>query len=346
MLDESREILDVAPLGYPDTAFRALRAVHALRTAYADCRQILVELFRVVAERDHGAILNRFQSLMPELSAAALEMNAEPAIVQSLVRRFGWHPPSLSVVRWPWAVCIRTLGKFEVERDGVPLKFSGKAPRRVLEVLKVLIAHGCRDVHRQLLVDALWPDEEGDAGHAALEVAVARLRKLLGSQDTVLVRNEHVSLDLGRVWVDCLALDEVLDPDLEDGERRHRLLALYKGDFLPSDRDAPWSVRARLRLRAGFVRAVSAIARRLEANGDWHAALSLYERGLGIDDLAEDFYQGTMRCCLKLDRIAEGMTAYRRMRQSLSVVLGIAPSKDSEALARALVESRPVIAPP
>jgi DNA-binding SARP family transcriptional activator len=43
-----------------------------------------------------------------------------------------------------------------------------------------------------------------------------------------------------------------------------------------------------------------------------------------------------MRCYRGLGRHAEGLSAYRRLRQTLSVVLGIAPSEHTQALARAL----------
>jgi len=43
-----------------------------------------------------------------------------------------------------------------------------------------------------------------------------------------------------------------------------------------------------------------------------------------------------MRAFGALGRHAEGMSAYRRLRQTLSVVLGIAPSEHSQALARSL----------
>ena len=43
-----------------------------------------------------------------------------------------------------------------------------------------------------------------------------------------------------------------------------------------------------------------------------------------------------MRCCLHTGRHAEGLVIYRRMRQLLSVTLGMAPSGESEALYRAM----------
>jgi two-component SAPR family response regulator len=75
-----------------------------------------------------------------------------------------------------------------------------------------------------------------------------------------------------------LAFDR-LRVDGEDPERAvDRLLALYKGDFLPGDRDATWSVRARLRLRTQFIRRVVRVGRELESAGVPREAIRLYER--------------------------------------------------------------------
>jgi DNA-binding SARP family transcriptional activator len=53
-------------------------------------------------------------------------------------------PPSPDAERWPWPIRIRTLGCFEIERDGTQLRFEGKAQRQPLKMLKILIAAGER----------------------------------------------------------------------------------------------------------------------------------------------------------------------------------------------------------
>jgi len=55
--------------------------------------------------------------------------------------------------------------------------------------------------------------------------------------------------------------------------------------------------------------------------------------------LAEAFYQRLMRCYRQERRSAEAIAVYRRLRQTLSVTLGVAPSPASEALYRALISS-------
>jgi DNA-binding SARP family transcriptional activator len=39
-----------------------------------------------------------------------------------------------------------------------------------------------------------------------------------------------------------------------------------------------------------------------------------------------------MRCALQLRRPAEGLAAYQRLKRTLSILLGVAPSARSEAL--------------
>jgi LuxR family maltose regulon positive regulatory protein len=91
-------------------------------------------------------------------------------------------------------------------------------------------------------------------------------------------------------------------------------------------------------LRAKFVRLVESVAQADEIAGRWDKAIALYLKGLEADDLVEAFHLGLMRCYQALGRPAEAISAYRRLRQTLSVVLGIAPSPVAEKLARDLQE--------
>jgi DNA-binding SARP family transcriptional activator len=66
-------------------------------------------------------------------------------------------------------------------------------------------------------------------------------------------------------------------------------------------------------------------------------AIRLYLRGIDADVIVEAFHRGLMRCYRCAGRLTEAVSAYRRLRQTLSVVLGIAPSAESEALHREII---------
>ena len=88
----------------------------------------------------------------------------------------------------------------------------------------------------------------------------------------------------------------------------------------------------RERLRAKFVHAPGELGRQLEAHQRYEEAIGWYLRGLEADPIIETFYQGLMRCYVALDRRTEAIAAYRRLKQTLSVTLGLAPSTTTERL--------------
>jgi DNA-binding SARP family transcriptional activator len=278
-----------------------------------------------------------FGRVLSIMCAEALSAGIEPDYVRSLIHRFGLRPASQDDEAWPWPVKIYTLGRFEILRDGHLLEFPHKAPRKQLLVLKALLAFGGRDVPARRVADAIWPDEDGDASCRALGVNLVRLRTLLGSQDAITVSDERISLNPDCCWWDARAFEGLI-AESPAGARVDELLALYRGPFLSGDSDQPWTVPLRERLRTHFVRYLQRRAARLEAEGAWAGAAELYLRGIETEELAEDLYQGLMRCYRGLGRPAEGLAVYRRLRQTLSVVLGIAPTAQSEALYRSLAE--------
>jgi ATP/maltotriose-dependent transcriptional regulator MalT/DNA-binding SARP family transcriptional activator len=349
VLRTAEELIAGTFLTYFECEVRFLRAYAALGDASrTDALAATQDAVRHARERDyHYPNMLRFSATLPGVLGACLEAGVEAEYAREVIRRYRLRPPREDMESWPWPVRIHTLGRFEVQLDDVLLRFTGKTPRKPLALLKAIVAHGCIDVPQARLIDALWPDEEGDAGRQSFGVTMVRLRKLLGHHDAVLVADERVSLNPALCWVDAHAFEAKLKGSEERAasngpeavSRMQEALVLYNGPFLPSDAEAAWSVQMRLRLRGLFTAAVEDLGARHETAGEWERAIACYRRGLEADDLVEEFYLGQMRCYLALQRPAEGMAVFRRLRQTLSVVLGVSPSPASEAAARALSRS-------
>jgi ATP/maltotriose-dependent transcriptional regulator MalT/DNA-binding SARP family transcriptional activator len=284
----------------------------------------------------------------PRLCADALEQQIEPEFVRRYIQEYPLQPPADAPESWPWPIRIYTLGRFEILLGDKPIEFPHKSPRKPLALLKAIVAFGGSSVPAERLIDALWPDEEGDAALQAFEIALHRLRKLLAVQDAVTVVDRSVSLNQERVWTDVRALESTIaaigrlaanidDPSAED--QAERVLVLYRGHFLASDPQVAWAVSRRERVRSRFTQFVVALAMRYERGQDWDNAIRWYQTGIAADDLAESFYQGLMRCYLALGRRAEGLGVFRRMSLAFSTGLGVAPSAASEALRRGLLSS-------
>jgi DNA-binding SARP family transcriptional activator len=254
----------------------------------------------------------------------------------------------LGLDQWPWPVKIRTLGGFEILKDGKPLSYSRKVQQKPLAMLKLLLALGGKEVTEEKITDALWPEAEGDLSHQSFTTTLRRLRMLLGDERAIVLRDGRLSLDDRFCWTDVRALDRFIAE--ADGKKegpkhdtaRHRkmisqILDLYRGPFLSGEEDHTSVVACRERLRSRFLRCVADCGKHLEEAGEWDAALSCYRKGLEVDELAEEFYRGLMSCYGRLGRKAEAVSVYKRCRKALSTHLGVDPSRGTEALYRSLV---------
>ena len=338
-IEEHRRSSDRVNMEWARYAPDSAEAIMALRQG--DLPVLDDRLNRIFAhERDrmdqYGHMLAWWRGWAALLAAAAMERGIHVQRALAFIREFGLEAPEPYLEAWPWPVKIRTLGQFSVELDGEPLVFAGKTPRKLLGLLKAIIALGSRDVPEQKLADALWADEDGDTAHQSLTTALHRLRKLLGDKSLIRQRDGRISLDTGRVWVDAFAFEALFVAD-PAGDHAHsmRVIELYRGEFLAYE-DAPWAYAMREKLRARYLGLVSAAARRFEQDGRHEEALDLYRRGIEADELAETFHQGLMRCHHQVGRTPEALDAYRRMRELLDRVHGVQPSQATEELYRKL----------
>jgi tetratricopeptide (TPR) repeat protein len=148
---------------------------------------------------------------MSRLCAKALEHGIETEYVQRLIRLRGLEPDSASrhLKNWPWGIRIHALGQFSVTVGDEPLRSSGKQQRKPLDLLQLLVSAGERGLPVEQVVEALWPDLDGDKAYSACTSAVYRLRKLVGSEDAILTQEGRVALNPQRCYVDAWAFEHL-----------------------------------------------------------------------------------------------------------------------------------------
>jgi LuxR family transcriptional regulator, maltose regulon positive regulatory protein len=303
----------------------------------------------ITVAREHGYDFGPMPyccgDMMSRLALIAIEHEIDPSFALGIVRRYALPAPPNAGERWPWPVRIRMLGRFSIELAGAPAVTARKESRKPLDLLKLLLALGGDGVPVTRLCAALWPEAEGDAARNSFDNALHRLRKLLGGDAHVTLRSGGLSLNTATCWSDVAALDACLSGI--DGHAANadavellawseRALSLCQGEFLFGDEDLPDVLVARERLRARFERQMLVLGDRLEAI-DLHAqAALLYGRLTERQPLAEAVVRRHIVCLLALGQRAEAYEAFRRCRQQLSVVLGIRPAPETEALVASL----------
>src|SRR3954467_1514649 len=92
-------------------------------------------------------------------------------------------------------VAVRLLGRFSVSVDGVVLDTPWRL-RKAKTLVKLLALAPGHQLHREVLIDELWPDVDIAAGSNNLHQALHAARRVTGPEHLVL-RDEIVALATG-----------------------------------------------------------------------------------------------------------------------------------------------------
>jgi DNA-binding SARP family transcriptional activator len=314
----------------------------------AQAAQRLAAAIAGYRKRGEAVFLRHRPDVAARLADFALAQGIETDFVRALIERDHLAPPLGAGSAWPFRLRVHVLRRFELLRDGQPLRFSGKAQQRPLDLLKLVAALGGREVDSAYATAALWPDADGAAAKTSFDATLFRLRKLLGVEQAITLAGGKLSLSPALVWTDVQALEAAIDAAQRVGDgagaslsaSAARLIDAYPGALL-GDEEAAWIAKPRDGLRARFTRALMRLGELLEHRGDWTAAIDLYRRGLEADNLAESFYRGLMRSLSARGEHAEALNAYRRCRDLLSIVLGAKPAAETEWLYRQIAAGDP-----
>ena len=145
-------------------AIAQLEALRPLQTAgQADVLDALLAMARAVQALDQGADtaralvadalwrcqalgFNRFLMPLPAWAARVAEVGLQDRVatefVTTSVRARRLQPSDPAREDWPWRLQVQVLGELRLRRDGEPLHFVGKLPKKPLELLGLLAAHG------------------------------------------------------------------------------------------------------------------------------------------------------------------------------------------------------------
>ncbi|MFJ8579973.1 BTAD domain-containing putative transcriptional regulator [Micromonospora sp. NPDC093277] len=188
---------------------------------------------------------------------------------------------------------VRCFGRFRVCLHGEPLNWSPLRPR-ARAVARILAMHAGRAVHRDRLLDWLWPDTDPATATRTLHVALSSLRRFLdthlpaGDRETLLHRDGDAYLLAlpADGWCDVTEFRRALERASRRGSTRdpralddlRAAVDAYTGELLPEDGPAEWVVAERETVRR---QAADAAARLAEAALREAADAGVAVRGAG-----------------------------------------------------------------
>ena len=214
---------------------------------------------------------------------------------------------------------VRLLGGFQVEVDGRPIQAQAWRHRRGADLVKLLALAPEHRLHREELMERLWPELGGEAAAANLRKAVHYARRALGRQDSIESIGELVALwPAGDLRVDAESAETQARKALAGSVGLEAAADLFSGDLLPADRYADWTEPHRERLRRRRLEVLRAAAR--------------WEEVLQVDGTDEDACRALMRGHLERGDRRSAMREFQRLREILRVDLGVAPEPATVAL--------------
>ncbi|MGI9290111.1 MAG: BTAD domain-containing putative transcriptional regulator, partial [Gammaproteobacteria bacterium] len=280
---------------------------------------------------------------MSELLQAALDCEIETDYVRHIITTAGLTPGPAARLSpaWPWPVVIRQLGGFEFKLFGESANKKINNRPKLLELLQLLAAHDERGLSTGRLLDTMWPNADGDDARNALKSTVHRLRKVLGSQDTVLLEEGRVRLNSAYCWSDVQAFRMLARTHHQDEKRLQSFrsaLELYEGDLLPDD-DAAAVISLRKELRALEHNIVMELGQRYEQRHRWGKAMNIYRRGFEVNRLDEQVCRHLMSCYRHLGQEGNALAVYERCRDELQEQHAQALSAKTQSLAKDIFHS-------
>lgn len=207
-------------------SLNSLLAVMAIRHGQTERAIAYVRLaFAGMAAAGHFVVCGHTKTEFAKLCSFAFTNGVETEYITQLIDQRNLPAPSGAGAHdWPWRLVIRSRGPLSVTgRNGVIQLPRGKAR----ELLSALVAFGGKDVPIEKLCDALWPDADGDRARRVFDTTLHRLRKALGDDASLELREQRLSLAESRCWLDRTG----------------------PGVLLEDEPEAPWLLGARARLQ-------------------------------------------------------------------------------------------------
>ena len=239
------------------------------------------------------------------------------------------------------------LGGFGVEVDSRPVPASVWRLRKASELVKLLAITPGHRLHREQVIEQLWPDRPSDAGlnnfHQALHVARVALGAI-GKTDAlrILVLREGVLSfsPNAELWVDTEAFvsavrEAAVAPELATALETHDL---YRGDLLPDDQYLDWAVAPREDLAQSYLALLARLADLQEGTRDPEAAIGTLRELLERDPADEAAHRNLMRLYAVGDHRRMALRQYDRLRAVLARELEVEPSDESKQLYREILE--------
>jgi DNA-binding SARP family transcriptional activator len=252
-------------------------------------------------------------------------------------------------------VRVKLLGSFTILVGSRTISQDEWRLRKAANLIKLLALAPGHRLHREQLMEALWPDLGTNAASNNLRRVLHSTRKTLdpavGSRYLASQEGWLALCPGGALWVDVEAFEEAAVTARREGEPAayRAALDLYAGELLPADRYEEWAEDRRQQLRRLYLALLVELAGIYEERGENGPAIEALTRVTAEEPAHEEAHAGLMRlyalvgnngeahaALMRLYALSgsrtEALRQYERLKEALPKELGVRPSASSRAL--------------
>lgn len=235
---------------------------------------------------------------------------------------------------------IQALGTFLVSIGGK--RVVEWKSRKAEEIFKLLLLKRGRPVHKDIIVETIWPDVEVDEGDFRFYKAISRLYRSL-EPSGIAKKSSYVQCRDGAYWIDFSTVgffdvhcfQETLNRAslIHEKEGLEKAVPiyleaenLYKGDLFEGNIYQQWMESERERLKKDYIKILSKLSIFYHEKGDYWKSIEYCLKRINIERFSCEAHILLMKNYALSGEIFEVIRIYREYEQMLKEEMGIGPS--------------------
>ncbi|MBM9502115.1 transcriptional regulator [Leptospira sp. 201903071] len=239
-------------------------------------------------------------------------------------------------------IFIRALGSLELEKGGVRIpqtEISSK--KKMLKLVKILLIRFEKGIHREELLELLWPGMTDKNALNSLHALCFRLRRIIGNPEALVFSEDRLFFRQDLVQTDFQMFEKHYEGgakafrkgDTESAIQEFRFArAFYRGDFFDFDLYFPESEIRREYIRKSLIEIFRFLCEKDAEKKEMEGLLEDSASWIRLDDLDERAWRFHFEALLQLDRKNEALRKYEEFRKSLRKELGVDPESETLSL--------------
>jgi predicted ATPase/DNA-binding SARP family transcriptional activator/DNA-binding CsgD family transcriptional regulator len=233
---------------------------------------------------------------------------------------------------------IQMLGDFRVSCDGREIASNAWRLRTAHHLIKLIALSPGFYLHREEIIDHLWPELDPTAAGNNLRYTVHIARRVLGTivaGDVIRRQGELIALCAnGGVETDVAEFEghATRARKSHEPDDYRRAIAFYSGDLLPGDRYEDWTVRRREALRETYLSLLFEFTEINESLGDVGGSIELLQKLVRIDPANEEAHVALMHLYIRCGKRQSALRQYTLLQAGLRQELDVDPDPTSQRL--------------